>query len=322
MGMKIHIPNSVWLGNIDPFLKGFDPTDSDRLSLTFNKKWISIHPMVLSMIAALGVKIDDPSKINCERLEATSKHYLKRMGVFDFLGVKTDIKITEHEASGRFVPLTQIKDSSSLTKFVTEMTPLLHLEPKHAEPIRYIMSELIRNVLEHSLSEHGALVCAQYYKKSNTVRIGVVDTGIGIWKSINQSYNPKNDLEAIRLAMIPGITGTTSLLGGTESNAGAGLFFIKSIASINNDFFVIYSGRAMYKLLKRKNKKIKLHADPFDDRHSVESDLPDWHGTAVGIDLSLDTTQEFSLLLKLLGETMSEAIKERKRGLHKKPQFI
>jgi len=319
--MKIHIPNSVWLGNIDPFLQGFDPSREDKLEITFNKKWLSIHPMVLSMIAALGLTINS-SKIKCEKLEATSKHYLERMRLFDFLGIKSDMNIKEHDASGRFVPLTQIKDSASLTKFVTDVTPLLHLRPKHAEPIRYIMSELIRNVLEHSLSKDGAIVCAQYYKKSNIIRIGIADTGIGIWKSINESHNPKNDIDAIRMALTPGITGTTKREGGTDRNAGAGLFFIKSIASINSDFFVLYSGRGLYKLLKRKSKRIHLNADPFDDRHSKRNNLPSWHGTVVGIDLSLDTTQEFSLLLELLNKTLTEAIKERKKERYKKPQFI
>jgi len=317
--MKIHIPHSAWLNSIDTFLQEFDPSEPDKLKITFNKKWMSIHPMVLSMIAAIGLKIDS-SKIECEKLEATSKHYLERMKLFDFLSVDSGIKIKEHEASGRFVPLTQIKDSKSLTKFITDVTPLLHLDPIHAEPIRYIMSELIRNVLEHSLSEHGAIVCAQYYEKSNTVRIGIADTGIGVWKSIRESHNPTNDLEAIRMALTPGLTGTTKRAGGTERNAGAGLFFIKSIASINRDFFVMYSGTAMYKLLKR-GKKIKLYAEPFDDRHSKRNDLPRLNGTVVGIDLSLDTTQEFTLLLKLLNETLREAIKERKKSRYKKPQF-
>lgn len=319
--MKIHISNSVWLGNIDPFLDGFDVRNPDTLKITVNKKWFSIHPMVLSMIAALSVNMD-LSKIECEKLEAKSKHYLERMGLFTFLGIKSSVKIIEHESSGRFVPLTQIKNSKALTKFITEITPLLHLEPGYAEPIRYIMDELIRNVLEHSMSKHGAIVSAQYYKKSNTIRIGIADTGIGIWQSINQSHNPKNDLEAIRLALTPGITGTTSKEGGTDQNAGAGLFFVKSIAAVNSDFFVIYSGRAMYKLLKRKGKRLVLHADPFKDRHSKRDDLPAWQGTVVGIDLSLDSTQEFSLILKLLNQTFNNAIRERKKSHYKKPQFI
>jgi len=77
----------------------------------------------------------------------------------------------------------------------------------------------------------------------------------------------------------------------------------------------------MYKLLKR-GKRIILHAEPFDDRHSKRNDLPKLDGTVVGIDLSLDTTQEFTLLLKLLNETLREAIKERKKARYRKPQFI
>lgn len=282
---------------------------------------MSIHPMVLSMIASLGLGIE-PDHVKCETLEAKSKHYLERMGLFKFLGIKSGIQITEHEAAGRFVPLTQIKTSAELTRFITEVSPLLHLKPIHADPLRYVLSELIRNVLEHSLSKNGAIVCAQYYPKSNTIRVGIADTGVGIWKTINNSYNPKNDLEAIHLALTPGITGTTSKEGGTEYNAGAGLFFIKSIATVNKDFFVIYSGKAMYKLLTRRGKRITLHANPSDDRHKERNDLPHWQGTIVGIDLNLDTTQEFSLLIKHINETYNDAIRARKKAKYRNPQFI
>ncbi|MBU1119271.1 ATP-binding protein [Patescibacteria group bacterium] len=319
--MKIHIPNSAFLGNIDPFLKNFNPKDSSHLIITANKKWISVHPVVLSMIASLGIMLE-PSQIKCEKLTATSKHYLERMGLFKFLGVTSGITINKHESAGRFIPLTQIKTSKELTNFIDEMTPLLHLKPKHAEPLRYIMSELVRNVLEHSLSKFGAIVSAQYHSKNNTIRIGIADTGIGIWQSMNKSHSPKNDLEAIRLALIPGITGTTRKEGGTEFNAGAGLFFIKSIATVNRDFFMLYSGEAMFKLLKRKGERIQLHADPFKDRCSSKKTLPFWQGTVVGIDISLDTTQEFSMLLDLISQTYKGAIKERKKAKYKKPKFI
>lgn len=319
--MRIYVPNAVWLNSIDPFLQGFDPRNPHELRISFHKKWMSIHPMVLCLITALGSKVN-PKKIQCEDLEAKSKHYLEVMKLFDFLGIESGIEIKKHEAAGRFVPLTRIKTPEELTRFITEVTPLFHLTPVHAEPLRYILSELIRNVLEHSLSQQGAIVCAQYYSKSNTIRIGIADTGVGIWHSINQSYNPKNDLDALRLALTPGVTGTTSKEGGTDYNAGVGLFFTKSIAAVNRDFFVMYSGNAMYKLLKRRGKRITLHADPFDDRHTKRNDLPFWQGTVVGIDLSLDTTQEFSSLLKLMSETYKEAIRERKKAKYKKPQFI
>lgn len=321
--MKIHLPNSAFLGNIDPFFRAFDSSEPHKLEITANKKWISVHPVVLSMVAALGLSIRK-SNVHCEKMEATSKHYFERMGMFKFMDIHSGIQITEHEPAGRFIPLTQIKNSDELTKFITDMIPLLHLESKQAEPIRYIVSELVRNVLEHSQSEFGAILSAQYYKKSNTIRIGIADTGIGIKKSINQSHSAPTDLEAIRLALTPGITGTTKREGGTEYNAGAGLFFIKSIAKVNHDFFLIYSGKAMYKLLKSNQEKhhIRLYADPFKDKHSSDENLPYWTGTIVGVDISLDATKEFSLLLDLIRETYIKTVKERKKARYRRPQFI
>lgn len=320
--MEIHLPNSAFLGNIDPFLRSFDTTNPSSLKITANKKWISIHPVVLSMIAALGLNLK-PADISCEKLEARSKHYLERMGLFQLLKISSGIKIIEHESAGRFIPLTQITNSKELTTFITEMIPLLHLEPQHTQPIKQIVSELVRNVLEHAQSKNGAILSAQFYKKSNTLRLGVADTGIGIKSSINHSHPASTDLEAIRLALTPGITGTTRKEGGSELNAGAGLFMIKSIAKVNKDFFLIYSGRAMYKLLKStRPKRIELKADPFLDRHSRGEDFPLWAGTVVGIDISLDATKEFTDLLDLIWKTFIKSVRERKKERYRRARFI
>lgn len=318
--MKIHIPNSAFLGNIDPFFRAFDPYGSDRLEVTANEKWISVHPVVLSMIAALGVSMNP--EIVCKKMHAKSIHYLVRMGLFNILNIPSDISIVEHEPAGRFIPLTQIRTSTELTKFITEMVPLLHLGPDQAQTIGYVVSELARNVIEHANSEHGAFLCAQYYKKSNTIRVGIADSGVGIKKAISQSYPVKDDLEAIKLALWPGITGTTRREGGTEQNAGAGLFFIKSIAWVNRDFFIVYSGNTLYKLLRRSQRsRIRLNADPFKDRYSVDEQLPYWQGTIVGIDISLDQTEEFSGLLDAIRKVYIDAVRERRKERYRRPRF-
>lgn len=323
--MKLHLPNSAFLGNIDPFLHSFDPKDPQNLHITSNQKWISVHPMVLCMVAALGLTVA-PQHIIFDSLEARSKHYLVRMGLFDILGLASDISVQEHEPAGRFVPITQIKNSDQLSQFITDMIPLLHLEPEQAHTICYIVSELVRNVIEHANSKQGALICAQYYEKSHSIRIGIADTGLGIKHTINKSHIAPSDLDAIQMALTPGITGTTKREGGTEQNAGAGLFFIKSIACVNRDFFVLYSGNGFYKLLKRTGKKkLTLHANPSKDRHSIgstDNPFPYWQGTLVGIDINLDQTQEFSLLLDAIRKTYTSAVRERKKARYKKPKFI
>lgn len=281
-----------------------------------------MHPAVLCMIASLGHSVP-PQNITCN-IEAKSRHYLDRMGIYRFLGVESGVSVAEHEAAGRFIPLTQIKTSDDLTNFFTELVPLLHLDPEHARPIQYTISELVRNVLEHAHSAEGTFVCAQYFKKSNTVRLGIVDRGIGLKKSLEDFYSPSDDLDAIRLALTPGITGTTTKIGGTEQNAGAGLFFIKTIAYMNRDPFLIYSGSAMFKLLQRTAARIVLRGDPFMDRHSVESNLPYWQGVVVGIDIALETVQEFTELLKSIRKFYFQAVKEthKEKPIMKKPKFV
>jgi anti-sigma regulatory factor (Ser/Thr protein kinase) len=319
--MKIHLPNSAFLGNIDPFLRSFDPAHADVLEITSNPKWISLHPAVLAMVAALGLNVR-PQDIHFDKLEAKSKHYLERMGLFKLLKLSSGISITEHEPAGRFVPLEAVTTPEQLTHVIADIVPLLHLKPQQAGPIKYVLSELVRNVFEHACAAHGAIICAQFYKKSNTIRVGIADTGVGIRRTISASYPTTSDLDAIRLALTPGITGTTSRIGGSEYNAGAGLFFIKSIAKMSRDFFVIYSGSALYKLLKRSPKTVRLYRDPFADRHSHVEGLPPWQGTVVGIDIALEPKQEFSLLLEEIRRTYVSAIREQKEQRRKKARFL
>jgi len=247
--------------------------------------------------------------------------YLVRMKLFDYLGVASELTLQEHESAGRFIPLTNIKDGVSLTTFIEELVPLLHTNPNQADSIKYTISELVRNVLEHAQATQGAIVCAQYFKKSNRISIGVADTGVGVKKTISVSYPVTSDGEAIKLALIPGVTGTTSRPGGTEVNAGAGLFFIKSIAKVNQNFFVVCSGKGMYKLLKTRGA-MKLYSDPTDDNHSFREDLPYWQGTAVGVDITVDNNQDFAELLALIRGVYRLDVRDRIKSRYKKARFI
>lgn len=323
--MKIHIPNSAFLGNINVFFSNLDLKNKDYLEITANPNWISIHPVVLSMIAVIG-KTVSPNNIKCEEITARSGHYLVTMGLFDFLGIKVNIKnIEKHETSGVLIPLKQIRNSKDLQTFLEELVPLLHLQnnPSQAESIQHIFSELIRNVLEHAYSEHGAVVCAQYFKTSNRISIGVADVGVGLKTSIRKSYSVMDDISAIKLALTPGVTGTTIRPGGTAQNAGFGLFLIKSIAFVNANYFTIISGDKMYKLLKRSNNEdsFKLKSNPLEDRHSI-SDVPSWDGVVVGVDISLNENKAFSQLLGIIRDFYAKNVTGLKKEKYKKPKFI
>ena len=117
--MKVHFPNSAFLGNIDKFLELLDTSDSGVLSITFNKKWISVHPVILALTVALGQELKTRGgKIEIEAPEAKSKHYLERMGMFKQMGVESKIRLTDHEPAGRFIPVTCIANSEELNHFI------------------------------------------------------------------------------------------------------------------------------------------------------------------------------------------------------------
>jgi len=206
------------------------------------------------------------------------------------------------------------------------MVPLLHAPQDEVEPIQYVISELVRNVIEHASSPTGALLCAQYYKRSRRLALGVADTGIGIRASLARNYPTENDLQAVLLALRPGVTGTARDMYGTDYNAGAGLFFTKSIACASNNLLVLLSGRGYFKLLRtpaaRAKKSILIRSNPDKDYHRGYSDLPAWQGTAAGIDIAIEKGRTFAQLLAAIRQVYGIDRRAAAKRRFKEPRFV
>lgn len=320
--MKIHLSNCNWIHNMESFIRSFDTSDESILEITSNKKWVSAHPVVLCMITGLTLFMKEHgATINFEPMEAKSKNYFERMGLYQTLGIDSGIKIKSKDSTGRFIPLKIITNYPELTSFIQEIIPLYHIESKHFSAINMVITELVRNVFEHSGSEHGAIICAQYHKDSKIIRIGVVDTGEGLLDSL-RIHKPKNHLHAILLALTPGVTGTTSKIGGYSSeNAGAGLFQVRALAKSTKNYFMIYSGKGFYKLLQGKKEKTKIIANPSDEPFTSYDNLPYWHGTVVAVDLCLDNL-DYNLTLEEIKKVYRSGRKEHIKKVYKKPTFV
>ena len=322
--MKIYLSNQGNLRNFKSFVQSLDLSFPEKLEISTHDKWITVHPANLVLSAALAIRAGKENTEITGQIPKTGQ-YLDRMGLYSLTKTSSPFQYIKKEEAGRFVPIKIIKTSEDQSHFISDVIPLLHLSEENAKVVKYIIGELVRNVIEHSFAKDGAIVAAQYYRKTNRVSIGICDTGIGIWKSLNTYWNPKTDIDAIKLALTPGITGTTNKEGGTAENAGAGLFFIKSIAKSTRNYFVIYSGGAEYTLLKHK-KRIKgfprLYANPDRDPHNEINNAPSFRGTLVAVDISLNETPEFNGLLSSIGEVYDKAIRDRKRAKYRQPKFL
>ena len=52
--VRLHLPNSAHLANIDAFLRGFDPAEPGELHVSIHERWVSVHPFALAFTACLA----------------------------------------------------------------------------------------------------------------------------------------------------------------------------------------------------------------------------------------------------------------------------
>jgi len=255
----LYIPNSIALRNFDSIFKNNDYDFSDgTVDITFHPTYVAMHPVGLAFYAALGdffvaKGIETNATID---YRIRSLPYLQRMGLFKVLNYRDPKPTKKHEESGRFIPLTRISTSDDLTTFLKTIDPILHTSSDTSRVVKHVFSELLRNVLEHSLAPNGGHVCATYNRKRKKISVGISDNGQGILKGMKGYRHFTSHKESIFSALTPGISGTTKRLGGTPENAGLGLFFTKCIAQSTRNHFLIYSGDFYFKL--RATLKMKI----------------------------------------------------------------
>lgn len=207
-----------------------------------------------------------------------------------------------------------IHNSLELEEYFSHALPQYPMSSEDVTLTKYILSELTRNTFEHASDPHGATISLSYAKKSHTLRLGVVDRGIGIPTTIRRFYPGQADYESIITALTPGVTGTTEFPGGSTQNAGAGLFFVKSLAHQLGSHFLLYSGTGLFKLLKRQTKRSILKSDSLKDHASGGNNYSFWQGTAVGVDIPLDTLKNFAQSLSQIRTSFTKSITSPSTG--------
>jgi len=96
--------------------------------------------------------------------------------------------------------------------------------------------------------------------------------------------------------MQPGVTGAIPGIYGTADNAGAGLFITRSIAKGTGGYFLMYSGKAAYRLRRTKSasKQIVLFLDAFDEpKRDLWRFDSAWNGTVVVVEIRTDRIADF-----------------------------
>lgn len=300
----LRIPNEASIRTLRNFLSGNSPfSDTNNpAELVMHPKWAFMDPIAMAIVAAWGGWCQrNGCSIKAQNLSGPHLKYPIRVGLFEHLKVSHDPLVEEHEEAGRFIPLTRVKTNAELAAVIGNVSALLHLdkEPHGLTAVQYCISELIRNVLEHSGSMEGAYVCAQRYtSEPPRVSIAVADCGFGIASTLSYAYpEAENDDEvALRLAMQLGITGAAkSGMYAATDNAGAGLFFTRAIAKATGGYFGLLSGDGVFRIKRlRKNEKPVVYRDAFDDpRHNFWRLGWSWPGTVASVEIFTQNIPNF-----------------------------
>lgn len=202
--------------------------------------------------------------------DSSGFRYFQRMNFFKFLFPNKEIPeaFSRHNPIN-FSPILKIDKNSNegdISKIITSSIwgkRFLREEEKYnvCSVIQYAIGEIVRNVIQHSES-HG-YIASQYYPKTQLIRIGIADMGIGILESFKKNkspfYNEKdNHLSMIRKALSKQVSSKTHLAlppyaNGYE-NQGVGLTMLKALAKFTTGYFFIATGDA-YSLTEGDSKE-------------------------------------------------------------------
>lgn len=280
--------------------------------------FIVLQPWLITVIAALLRKKKGPKIISGDK---NPSRFANAMGLGPYCGIEQNCVYTEYK---RTVKLSSIEKGSNYERKASEISKLL-IESVDADELQYtdaadlkdtiyyVLNELMRNVIQHSEDPDGGLLIAQkmrsgYFGDSKPcVQITVVDNGIGILKSL-QTFHKIDDAERALLASVkPHFSGAfpEERIGGTDVNAGLGLFMISEIAKELGGYMAICSS----------GKLLSIKGNGDENNTTAIKDAP-FDGTFVVFEIPVNCTlADYNEMLKRIYAKAEERSQKKKHRI-------
>jgi hypothetical protein len=263
-----------------------------------------IDPFALTLLAAACERIgQDDRRVEVVALHPVHGSYLGRMDLFRQPWISCRAagqqERVRHDGYGSLVELKRLTHqnqvdatANALAAAVLGWVPGLDEKApademtgyndwlRAYEPLCHAFTELLQNAVTHA-RRHGhddanVWVTAQYLRQSDTIHIGIVDTGCGFLRSLERhpELKSKTDDAAILLALRPRISCNRGLgvAGAHAANAGIGLTTTYRIVRAAEGRMLIASGGGAI-----------MVAGDTDATSGLDVDA--WRGAALGLRL-------------------------------------
>lgn len=209
-----------------------------------------------------------------------------------------------------FKPLFAVRSAGDFKKVIeTAESYVKDFNVEYLSTLRYVLSELLYNTLEHGCLFGGeelrnrripSVAQFTWYQHSNEIHFIIADCGIGIKRHIEQAYpGQESHEEAIKLAVKPQVSGTFGKSDPykEKNNAGMGMFISSNIIRRLNADMHVLSGDGL------------LHVSQRDVTGKTLNSF--WPGTLVLVTIKIENDPGF-ILHKIMQEFRASAVKEQK----------
>jgi hypothetical protein len=239
--------------------------DSEHYSFDFkDMDWIEPFPLVFLSANIRKFKNSKP-RSRFTAMNFRDHSYPAHMGFFEAFNLHFGNKPGEAKGSDTYLPMTIVSVESLIREAAkknyhvgavldTDAQRLAQLltrdQRSHlVDTLAYALREIMRNAVEHS--ESGEFeYCGQYWPAQDKVEVAILDGGIGVRKSLSCNHKILSDDHAMRLALLPGVSGKAVRNSKIEQydhwdNSGYGLYLTSRLCAIGGSFFICSGKRGM-----------------------------------------------------------------------------
>jgi anti-sigma regulatory factor (Ser/Thr protein kinase) len=315
---KIPIDDSLSRTNIAdplPFLKFLETAVEKRVTID---DFQVLQPWAITALAALANHPE--AKVYVENLhDKPCAKFAASLGLDDIVN---GTEVHGAPEVGRTVKLTRVTNfadiepvSGNIAKLIVSDS-LTDLKNQYLDAdevrstIRYVMVELLRNVIQHSYDERGGIILAQRMDHGiePSIQVAVVDCGIGIQSSLSTTHKDISSPEvALERSIWPSYSGTFHKgQAGSAQNAGMGLFFASEMAKLASGKLLICS----------RGASLLIQGDP-ECRGNNKIDLlkTGFPGTLAAFEIPKRGVSDYDALIKkiidIAGERQKKEITHR-----------
>ena len=232
------------------------------------KTFISIQFPKHSTLDIMWNRLDGPNYLSILNNSQNNFHYVYNKPLFA-------IKYKDHNITQM---LNTIRDYA--------MDLPTDLIRGYEDAVRYIISELTYNALEHGFNPQiPSLLQFNWYRDKSQLSFILADLGVGIKTHLEQTYAPfTNNTDAIAMALEPEISGTFGVNVGPykqQNNAGMGLYLSSNLGKTLEADMYIVSGDGV------------AHISPLDVTYTTLENA--WPGTFIYMTIGFDRLKTYDL---------------------------